>query len=355
MRLASLAALALALAATLSQAAPVADLATLKAGDRHPSLRGHRRLPRRRRPADGRALHARPHRLHARLAAHRVGAAGLHLGQHLPHLRPGRAAHAGAPAPRRGMRGRTLATKEPMSLATSSAFTENWRTALSLQHRRRRRRLLRLLRRAAAARCCTPTTATRRSASRCATSASPRAPTARSRLEEKGTVYNEMVASMANGAWQAWRAQNHAVYGTRHALSFNQGGEPAGIRTMTPEDIRRFHAASHHLANMGTVAAFPKSARARRPAGALRPRADEGCAEGRAAPGRFARPGCRRPPATRKGRFASTSTRTPTRSSRARWRWCGRPTATSTPPSSCSPSSSSPTSPATPAPTSTAC
>ena len=34
---------------------------------------------------------------------------------------------------------------------------------------------------------------------------------------------------------------------------------------------------------------------------------------------------CRRPPATPKARFASTSTRTPTRSSRARWRWCGRP------------------------------
>jgi hypothetical protein len=29
---------------------------------------------------------------------------------------------------------------------------------------------------------------------------------------------------------------------------------------MTPDDIRRFHAATHHLANMGTVAAFPKSA-----------------------------------------------------------------------------------------------
>ena len=53
---------------------------------------------------------------------------------------------------------------------------------------------------------------------------------------------------------------------------------------MTPEDIRRFHAATHHLANMGTVAAFPKSARARRPARALRPRADEGRAEGRGRP-----------------------------------------------------------------------
>ena len=29
---------------------------------------------------------------------------------------------------------------------------------------------------------------------------------------------------------------------------------------MTPADIRRFHAATHHLANMGTVVTFPKSA-----------------------------------------------------------------------------------------------
>ena len=45
---------------------------------------------------------------------------------------------------------------------------------------------------------------------------------------------------MANGTWKAWRAQNHAVYGERHPLGYNQGGEPAGIRTMTPADIRKF-------------------------------------------------------------------------------------------------------------------
>ena len=64
---------------------------------------------------------------------------------------------------------------------------------------------------------------------------------------------------MANGGWQAYKAQNHALYGLRHPLSFNQGGESAGIRTMTPEDIRRFHAATHHLANMGTVASFSRA------------------------------------------------------------------------------------------------
>ena len=175
------------------------------------------------------------------------------------------------------------------------------------------------------------------------------------RLEEKGTVYNEMVASMANGSWQAWRAQNHAVYGTRHPLSYNQGGEPAGIRTMTPADIRRFHAATPPPRQHGHGGRVPEVRRARRRAGALRPRADDGRAEGR----RRARPirstSCRQPARRPRRRdCASTSTRTPTRSSPAPWRWCGRPAASSTPPSSCWPSSSSPTSPATPAPISTA-
>ena len=321
-----------------------------------PPLRGHRRLPRRRRPADGRALHAPPDRLPARPAADRIGAAGLHLGQDLRHLGPGRAAHAGAPAaaarharPHAGHQGVDVAGDE-LGLHRDLAHE------LLLQHRRRRRHLLRRSSPSSSARCCIRTTATPRSASRCATSASPRAPTARLRLEEKGTVYNEMVASMANGAWQAWRAQNHAVYGTRHTLVVQPGRRARGH---PHDDARRTSAAStpprHHLANMGTVAAFPKSARARRPAGALRPRADEGCAEGRARARPTRSTSCRRPPATPKARCASTSTRTPTRSSPARWRWCGRPTASSTPPSSCWPSSSSPTSPATPAPTSTAC
>ncbi|MGZ8832683.1 MAG: hypothetical protein ACXW19_05760, partial [Thermoanaerobaculia bacterium] len=37
------------------------------------------------------------------------------------------------------------------------------------------------------------------------------------------------------------------------------GGEPSGIRTMKPEDIRTFHKNNYYLGNMGTVAAFPKS------------------------------------------------------------------------------------------------
>ena len=159
----------------------------------------------------------------------------------------------------RGIRGRTLATKQSMSLVTSSAYTETWRTSYFFNtsagidtffdiYAEQQRSMLHPDYSDAEIRLEVRNVGVTKNAD------------GTLRLEEKGTVYNEMVASMANAGWKAWRAQNHAVYGTRHPLSYNQGGEPAGIRTMTPADIRRFHAATHHLANMGTVAAFPKSA-----------------------------------------------------------------------------------------------
>jgi len=79
------------------------------------------------------------------------------------------------------------------------------------------------------------------------------------RLEEKGSVYNEMTSSSANRYRVLFRTAGHLLYGKNHPLAFNSGGEPSGIRTMKPEDIRKFHAANYYLANMGTLVAFPKS------------------------------------------------------------------------------------------------
>jgi Zn-dependent M16 (insulinase) family peptidase len=76
-------------------------------------------------------------------------------------------------------------------------------------------------------------------------------------LEEKGTVYNEMVRSFENPANELWRKAGHLIYGTSHPLSYDSGGYPDAIREMTPADIRGFHAATHHLANMGMIGAFP--------------------------------------------------------------------------------------------------
>ncbi|MGE0400372.1 MAG: hypothetical protein AB7T06_26895 [Kofleriaceae bacterium] len=79
------------------------------------------------------------------------------------------------------------------------------------------------------------------------------------RLEEKGTVYNEMVRSYESPMAVVWRAGLQLVYGAQHPLAYEGGGYPDTIRTMTPADIRAFHTANYHLANMGIIAAFPKA------------------------------------------------------------------------------------------------
>jgi Zn-dependent M16 (insulinase) family peptidase len=79
------------------------------------------------------------------------------------------------------------------------------------------------------------------------------------RLEEKGSVYNEMTSSSANRYSVLFRTAGRLAYGNEHPLAWNSGGQPSGIRTMKPEDIRNFHAANYYLANMGTLVAFPKS------------------------------------------------------------------------------------------------
>lgn len=76
-------------------------------------------------------------------------------------------------------------------------------------------------------------------------------------LEEKGTVYNEMVSSYNRPWGRFWRALNQVAYGTDHPMSYNAGGLPAAIRDMTPTHIRDFHADTHHLGNMGMIAVLP--------------------------------------------------------------------------------------------------
>ena len=80
----------------------------------------------------------------------------------------------------------------------------------------------------------------------------------RLRLEEKGTVYTEMVARTERASSPLWDQLQKAVYGDRHPLALNQGGEPAEIWKLTPGDIRAFHAAHYRLdGNMAMAAALP--------------------------------------------------------------------------------------------------
>ncbi len=78
------------------------------------------------------------------------------------------------------------------------------------------------------------------------------------RLEEKGTVYQEMTSSFERPVRRLFRSAYAMVYGKDHPLALSAGGWPAAIREMKPEHIRRFHADNYHLGNMGMVASFPK-------------------------------------------------------------------------------------------------
>lgn len=77
-------------------------------------------------------------------------------------------------------------------------------------------------------------------------------------LEEKGSVYNEMVSSANDAGSRLFRLLNQDVYGTHHPLSYDSGGEPSGIREMTPQDIRTFHRDHYFLGNMAAIVSLPK-------------------------------------------------------------------------------------------------
>ena len=94
---------------------------------------------------------------------------------------------------------------------------------------------------------------------KCATLECPKIPPINSlRLEEKGTVYNEMVTSMDQPGRLLYYAGLTMIYGKQHPLSYVSGGTPEGIRLMQPSDIRKFHAQNYHLANMGAIVSVPK-------------------------------------------------------------------------------------------------
>src|SRR5262245_53965881 len=151
----------------------------------------------------------------------------------------------------KGNMGRAVATQEPMSLARSSAFTEQWRTCYHFytfagtdvfydQFQQRMDALLH------------PDYSDeeiRREVRNFGVSENPADKALR--LEEKGTVYNEMVGATADPSFVVFNALGKALYGEDHPVAYVSGGSPAGIRAMKPEDIRSFHDRTYVLDNMG--------------------------------------------------------------------------------------------------------
>ena len=149
------------------------------------------------------------------------------------------------------------------------------------------------------------------------------------RLEEKGTVYNEMVSTIDKSGSQLYRAMDADLYGPSHPLAYEAGGTPEALRTLTPAEIRAFRDArllpgKHgHGGVVSDQAAARVGTRARRAdsdRASARPEQAESAA--RRSSRRFPR---RAPPRRRRYRSSRFPTRTP--SSRAMWPLPGPPTA----------------------------
>jgi Zn-dependent M16 (insulinase) family peptidase len=158
----------------------------------------------------------------------------------------------------KGNVGRAVASLENMSLAASTAFTEQWRTSYHFHTAAGAEVFYQLFERKMDALLHPDYTdeEIRREVRNFGVTENPSDKTLR--LEEKGTVYNEMVSSFDRPANRLYRAIDQALYGASHPLSYSSGGLPAMIRQMKAEDIRKFHRDNYHLGNMGMIGSFPK-------------------------------------------------------------------------------------------------
>jgi hypothetical protein len=156
----------------------------------------------------------------------------------------------------KGNKGRFVADLESLSLGQSSAFVSGWRTAYhfnvaagaDVYYRLFEEQLDALL---------NPDYTDEEIRREVRNFGITENPDGSLRLEEKGTVYNEMVSSFERPSALPYRAVQQMLYGAEHPLSWSAGGFPAAIREMTPRHIRSFHADHYQLANLGMVGAYP--------------------------------------------------------------------------------------------------
>ena len=80
----------------------------------------------------------------------------------------------------------------------------------------------------------------------------------RIKLEESGSVYNEMVSADEQPASIVWNQMGRMLYGSGHPLARDAGGDPEEMWNLTPAAIRAYHDAHYHLdANAGIVVSLP--------------------------------------------------------------------------------------------------
>ncbi|MGE5186850.1 MAG: M16 family metallopeptidase, partial [Acidobacteriota bacterium] len=156
----------------------------------------------------------------------------------------------------KGDRGRRLGSFEAMALATSSAFTAQWRTAYHFNTVAGHDEFWPVFEDQLDA-LLHPDYTDEEIRREVRNFGVDKDSDGKLHLDEKGTVYNEMVRTYESPDSVLWRELGQLIYGPKHPLAFESGGYPATIRTMTPADIRTFHDAAYHLPNMGMIGAFP--------------------------------------------------------------------------------------------------
>ncbi len=158
----------------------------------------------------------------------------------------------------KGNAGRTHSSLEDMSLAGSTAFTMQWRTVYQLHTAAGPEVFYKLFESQTDSLLHPDYTdeEIRREVSHWGINENPADKSLR--LEEKGTVYQEMVSSYERPVSLLFRVASQMIYGSDHPLALSAGGWPTAIREMKAEHIRRFHADNYRLGNMGMVASFPK-------------------------------------------------------------------------------------------------
>lgn len=156
----------------------------------------------------------------------------------------------------KGTKGRYVASLEDMSLGSSSAYTEQIRTCYHFHTNAGPEAFFELFEKKLDA-MLNPTFSDeeiRREVCNMGIVETPQDDgTVTLGLEEKGTVYNEMVSTFERPWANLFRQLQQALFGTEHPLSYSAGGTPEAIRRMGPADIRAFHSGTHHLENMGAI------------------------------------------------------------------------------------------------------
>lgn len=157
----------------------------------------------------------------------------------------------------KGNRGRYVATLEDMALGNSSAWTEQLRTCYHFNTPAGEKTFYDIFEAKLQAFLHPDFTDEEIRREVCHIGVNRDSETGKLSLEEKGTVYTEMVSSFEKPWYYLSKNMDRLLYGSDHPIGYVSGGDPAVMRSMTAQDMWRFHKENYHLGNMGVVVAIP--------------------------------------------------------------------------------------------------